>query len=52
MGALFVLLACAFAGVAYASASGSGGGAGRWVVALAAGALAVWLASLAFRALR
>jgi hypothetical protein len=52
MGALFVILACAFAGVAYAAAHDAGGGAGRWVVAFAAAALAVWLASMAVRALR
>ncbi len=52
MGALFVVLACAFAGVAYAAGNGAGGSGARWVVAFAAAALAVWLASLAVRALR
>ena len=52
LGALFSLLAIAFAGVAFAAGHGAGGEAGRWIVALAAGALAVWLASMAFRAFR
>jgi hypothetical protein len=52
MGALFALLALAFAGVAFAAGNGAGGQAGRWIIALAAAVLAVWLASMAFRALR
>jgi hypothetical protein len=52
LGALFALLAFAFAGVAFAAGYGAGGTLGRWVIALAAAVLAVWLASLAFRALR
>jgi hypothetical protein len=52
LGALFVLLALALGGVAYESAHGAGGSAGRWVVAVAAAAIAVWLATLAWRALR
>jgi hypothetical protein len=52
LGVLFSLLAVALAGVAYASASGAGGSPGRWIVALAAAAIAVWLATLAWRALR
>jgi hypothetical protein len=52
LGALFVLLACGFAGVAYGAGRGAGGDAGRWVVAVAAAALAVWLATMALRALR
>jgi hypothetical protein len=46
------LLAIAFAGVAFASGNGAGGEVGRWIIAFAAAALAVWLASLAFRAFR
>jgi hypothetical protein len=46
------LLALAFAGVAFAAGNGAGGEARRWIVAVAAGVLAVWLASMAFRALR
>jgi hypothetical protein len=46
------LLAIAFAGVAFAAGHGAGGEAGRWIIAFAAAALAVWLASMAFRAFR
>ncbi len=52
MGALFSLLAVAFAGLAFAAGNGAGGEARRWIVALAAAALAIWLASLALRAFR
>jgi hypothetical protein len=52
LGALFTLLALALAGVAYESAHGAGGSAGRWIVAAASAAIAIWLATLAFRALR
>ena len=52
MGTLFALLAIALAGVAFEAARGAGGSAGRWVVAVAAAAIAVWLATLAARALR
>jgi hypothetical protein len=52
LGALFALLAVAFASGAFAAAYGAGGEVGRWIVALAAGALALWMASMAFRALR
>jgi hypothetical protein len=52
LGALFALLAIAFAGVAFAAGYGAGGEAGRWIIAFAAAALAVWLGSLAFRTFR
>jgi hypothetical protein len=52
LGTLFALLAVAFAGGAFASAYGAGGEVGRWIVAFAAAALAVWLATMAFRTLR
>jgi hypothetical protein len=52
LGALFFLLACGFAGVAYAAARGAGREVGRWVIALAAAVLALWLVALALRALR
>jgi hypothetical protein len=52
LGALFAFLALAFAGGAFAAGYGAGGEVGRWVIALAAAALAVWLATMAFRALR
>ena len=51
LGALFGFLALGFAGIA-AAAIASGSGARAWVVALAAAAIGVWMASLAFRALR
>jgi hypothetical protein len=52
LGALFALLAIAFAGVAYAALSSDAGQARRIVIAAAAAALAVWLATMAARALR
>jgi hypothetical protein len=52
LGTLFGLLAVALAGVAFEAARGAGGAAGRWIVAVAAAAIAVWLATLAARALR
>jgi hypothetical protein len=51
LGALFALLALGFAGIA-AAAIGSGSGARAWVVGIAAAAIGLWLAGLAFRALR
>jgi hypothetical protein len=49
LGALFLVLAAGFAGVAvYAALSGGA----AWVVAVAAGALAVWMGESALRALR
>jgi hypothetical protein len=47
LGALFVVLALAFAGIAVAA-----GTAGQWVILVAAAALALWMAGLALRALR
>jgi hypothetical protein len=52
LGSLFFLLAFGFAGIAYAAVNGAGGDLGRWVIAVAAGAIAVWLATMAVRALR
>jgi len=46
LGALFLVLALAMAGIAVASAL-----AGRWVIVFAAGVLAGWLATLAARGL-
>jgi hypothetical protein len=51
LGALFLVLAAAFAGVAVASVR-SYAGARSIVIGFAAGALALWLAGLAIRALR
>ena len=47
LGALFLLLAAAFAGIAWAAAI-----AREWVIVAAAAAIALWLAALAFRGLR
>ncbi len=44
---LFCVLTVAFAGIAVA-----GGSAGRWVIAVAAAALAFWMGSFAWAALR
>jgi hypothetical protein len=52
LGALFSFLAVGFAGVAFAAGYGAGGEARRWIVVLAAAVLAVWLATMAVRALR
>jgi hypothetical protein len=52
LGGLFSALTMGFAAVAVGSAWGAGGNLGRWVVTLAAGAMAAWLASLAWGALR
>jgi hypothetical protein len=52
LGALFALLAVGFAGIAFAAAYGARNAGAGWVIALAAVALAVWLASMAYRALR
>ena len=47
LGALFLVLAAAFAGIAVTAA-----GAGVWIVAVAAGVLAAWLVGMSGRALR
>jgi hypothetical protein len=52
LSALFVVLTLAFAAVAALSAVGAGGSARRWVVALAAAAIATWFAGLARHQLR
>ena len=49
LGALFLVLACAFAGIAYVAARAGGT---AWVIAAAAAVLAVWMAELSYRALR
>ena len=49
LGALFVLLAAGFAGIAFYAAQAGGQ---AWVIAVAAGVLALWMGELAFRALR
>jgi hypothetical protein len=52
LGALFLVLALGMAGIAFAAAYGAHNVSAGWVIAVAAAALAVWLASLAFRALK
>ena len=52
LGALFLLLAIGFAGIAFAAAYGAHGELAGWAIAFASAALAVWFASLAVRALR
>jgi hypothetical protein len=52
LGVLFLFLAAAFAGVAYAAARAAQDRPGLWSVVAGAAALALWLATLALRALR
>jgi hypothetical protein len=52
LGALFALLSIGFAGIAFAAAYGARHEMAGWAIVLAAVALAVWLGSMAFRALR
>ena len=47
LGALFLLLALGFGGIAFAA-----GTAERWIIVGAASAIALWMASLAFRGLK
>ena len=48
----FALLAIGFAGIAFAAAYGARNVGAGWAIALAAVALAVWFASMAYRGLR
>jgi hypothetical protein len=52
LGALFALLAIGFVGIAFAAVYGARNVGAGWVIALAAVALAIWFASMAYRALR
>jgi membrane protein YdbS with pleckstrin-like domain len=47
LGALFLVLAVAFGGIAFAA-----GTAGEWIIVAAAAAIALWMAGLAARGLR
>jgi membrane protein YdbS with pleckstrin-like domain len=47
LGALFLLLAIAFAGIAFAA-----GSAKEWIIVAGAAVLALWMAGLAVRGLR
>jgi hypothetical protein len=49
LGALFLVLALSFGGLAYAAATAGGQ---AWVIAVASGVLALWMAELAVRTLR
>lgn len=51
LGVLFLFLAAAFAGVTYAAARAAGEHPGLWIVVAAAAVLAIWLGTLALRAL-
>jgi hypothetical protein len=52
LGALFLVLALAFAGIAYATARAAEHRPGLWVLVAAAAALTFWLGALGLRALR
>jgi hypothetical protein len=52
LGALFILLAAGFGGIAAAALASGASATVRILVAVAAGALALWLVSLAARALK
>jgi hypothetical protein len=52
LGALFLLLAAIFAGGAFASAASNSSSVAHWVVAVAAGAIAIWFVGLMVRAFR
>ena len=54
LGTLFLVLAAVFAGIAVAAVTAAfdDGRAATWIVAVAAAALAVWLAGLAAQGLR
>jgi hypothetical protein len=52
LGALFLLLAAAFAGVAFETGSAASGRAALWVIAVCAGVIASWFVGLCVRAFR
>jgi hypothetical protein len=52
LGALFMVLAIGFAGIAFAAVYGANNVGAGWAIGVAAAALAVWFASMAYRALR
>ena len=52
LGALFLLLAAVFAGIAFEAAASTPHGAGRLVIAVAAATIAVWFVGLSVRAFR
>jgi hypothetical protein len=52
LGALFALLAIGFGGIAFAAAYAARNVGAGWVIAFAAVALALWFASMSYKALR
>jgi len=52
LGVLFLFLAAAFAGVAYAAGGAAADRPGLWAIVAGAAVLALWLAGLGIRALR
>jgi hypothetical protein len=52
LGTLFLFLGLAFGGIAFAAAVAGSGGASRYVIAVAAGAIGLWLLGLALRGFR
>jgi Na+-transporting NADH:ubiquinone oxidoreductase subunit NqrE len=52
LGVLFGLIAVFFVGIAVTAFDAARDQSWIWVIVLAAGALALWMASMAFRALR
>ena len=52
LGMLFLCLALAFGGIAAAAVTSNTSATARAVIAVAAGAIGLWLLGLAFRALR
>jgi len=52
LGALFLLLAAVFAGGAFTAGAAHGAGAAHWVVAVAAGVIAIWFVGLSIRSFR
>jgi len=52
LGLLFLFLAAAFGGVAYSAGKAATDQPALWVVVVGAAALALWLGSLSWRALR
>jgi hypothetical protein len=52
LGALFLVLAVCFAGIAYAAARAAEHRPGLWAIVAGAAALTLWLAALGVRSLR
>jgi hypothetical protein len=49
---LFLVLGLAFGGIAFAAAAAGSSGASRYVIAVAAGAIGLWMLGLALRGFR